>query len=55
MAPVGGELLLFGGYDQEGTNPSGSFADTWTWNGSAWTQVAVTGPSARFSSVMATP
>jgi RHS repeat-associated protein len=37
-----GQTLLFGGY-------SGAVldSDTWSWSGSAWSQVATTGPSAR--------
>jgi IgGFc binding protein/HYR domain len=37
-----GQLLVFGG-ERAGKY----FADTWQWNGSAWTQLAATGPGAR--------
>src|SRR5947209_3551737 len=42
-----GVTVLFGGY----TGPSNS--DTWEWNGTAWTQRAVSGPSARQGHAMA--
>jgi hypothetical protein len=38
----GGTVVLFGG-----TDGSSAFKDTWRWNGSVWTAVSVTGPSAR--------
>jgi hypothetical protein len=38
--PATGQLLLFGG-----SSNSGSFNDTWTWNGSTWTQTSDTGSS----------
>jgi hypothetical protein len=37
-------LVLFGG---QANGPTSSLADTWTWDGERWTQVASTGPSAR--------
>ncbi|HEY1957440.1 MAG TPA: kelch repeat-containing protein [Polyangiaceae bacterium] len=47
-SPEGGTqthaAVLFGGYD---------LADTWTWDGAAWTQRDVTGPSARDNAMMA--
>ncbi len=44
-----GSVVLFGGAGE-----TGSFlADTWTWNGSAWAEQAVPGPSARVGAVMA--
>jgi len=48
MAPLGGEVVLFGGEDG-----NGGLADTWTWNGASWTQLSVTGPGARWGAVMA--
>ena len=48
-AAVGGELVLSGG-----ATASGLLADTWTWNGTVWTQENVTGPAARYWSTMAT-
>ncbi len=41
-------VLLFGGFNQRG-----SLADTWEFDGTQWSQVAVTGPSARHWSAMA--
>jgi N-acetylneuraminic acid mutarotase len=53
MAPLDGLAVLFGGYNY-GSSGSGAFySDTWTWNGAAWTQLSVTGPSARCDAVMA--
>jgi N-acetylneuraminic acid mutarotase len=48
MAAFDGKLLLFGG-----TTRAGSISDTWTWDGSAWTELHVIGPSARSGAVMA--
>ncbi len=48
MAPLGGALVLFGGFD-EGND---ALSDTWTWNGTAWTQQGVPGPPGRGSAVM---
>lgn len=36
--PAGGGVILFGGYA-----PSTVFADTWTWKGTGWTEVATPG------------
>jgi hypothetical protein len=45
-----GPIVLFGGLP----NPlSMLVADTWEWDGTAWTQRAVTGPSARYDHAMA--
>jgi hypothetical protein len=38
-----GETVLFGGF-----TPTGSLADTWTWNGTQWRQAATSGPAARY-------
>ena len=46
-----GQLVLFGGANDEGLNILG---DTWTWNGTTWTQqTTVASPEARFSAAMA--
>jgi len=52
MATLGSTVVLFGGYDQgSGT----TFNDTWTFNGSTWTQVGPpSSPSARTSPAMGT-
>jgi hypothetical protein len=50
MAPVDGKLVLFGG-----VGPGMNLADTWTWDGTVWTQIDVAGPSARAGTAMATP
>jgi hypothetical protein len=39
MAAFGGALLLFGG------DNGALLSDTWTWSGTAWTQLQVTGPT----------
>ena len=46
-----GKVVLFGGYDSS----SGNFADTWAWNGTAWTNVtpASENPSARRAHTLA--
>jgi hypothetical protein len=49
-------VLLFGGTsgpDVHLTVPQLAFADTWGWDGTEWTQVADTGPSARYAHAMA--
>jgi len=44
-----GEVILFGGFDQNGVEDN----DTWAWNGSAWTQLSpAASPSARDSAGM---
>jgi hypothetical protein len=49
--PATGQLVLFGGFVVRGSVP---FADTWTWNGTTWTQLSpVTSPSPRFDASMA--
>ena len=43
-----GNVVLFGGYD------GNAYGDTWTWDGSTWTQQApATSPGARYGAVMA--
>jgi hypothetical protein len=51
MTNVKGELVLFGGgtYDA-----SPWYSDTWAFDGSSWTKLDVTGPSARRGAAMAT-
>jgi hypothetical protein len=46
-----GETILFGGYFYDVT--AHYYADTWRWNGSAWTQATASGPSARQAHAMA--
>jgi N-acetylneuraminic acid mutarotase len=54
MAPLDGKLVLFGGDDD--ATASGSvpdLSDTWIWDGTAWTELDVTGPAGRDGAVMA--
>jgi hypothetical protein len=51
MTPVHGKLVLFGGINNSNTN----LGDTWTFDGSTWTQLAVAGPPARYAAVFAAP
>lgn len=46
------QTLLFGGYSYEDGH-SVRFGDTWTWDGTRWTDLHVTGPSPRSSASMA--
>jgi hypothetical protein len=46
-------VVLFGGLDASGSASPTVFADTWEWDGALWTQVADTGPSARYGHAMA--
>jgi N-acetylneuraminic acid mutarotase len=48
MAPLGDNLVLFGGEDAQGNDLS----DTWTFDGTSWTQLDIAGPSARDSAVI---
>ncbi|MEI7658591.1 MAG: immunoglobulin domain-containing protein [Phycisphaerae bacterium] len=53
MAPSqGGKVLLFGGQTGVPGSPSTILGDTWEWSGTAWTQVASTGPTARIGAAM---
>ena len=47
-----GRTVLFGGVGVFGPNAP-SFGDTWEWDGARWTQLEVTGPSARDHIAMA--
>jgi hypothetical protein len=48
-----GTVVLFGGYTENG-DPSSFQDDTWTWNGTTWTeQHPATSPPARFDAAMA--
>jgi N-acetylneuraminic acid mutarotase len=47
MAGVAGKIVLFGGTSSQNGPPSTALGDTWTWDGTAWAQVNVRGPSAR--------
>jgi hypothetical protein len=48
MASRGGKVVLFGGYANLTV-----LGDTWEWDGSAWSQVATSGPPARAYATMA--
>ena len=50
MVPQADSLVLFGGSVFLG---AGCAAETWTWSGSSWAQLAVTGPVGRCEAVMA--
>jgi hypothetical protein len=45
--PVHSRIVLFGGGVWNSSGFVSEVKDTWTWNGTDWTQVATTGPSAR--------
>ena len=48
-----GQLVLFGGLNNNG-NGTSFLGDTWTWNGTTWTQLSpATSPQARFYATMA--
>ncbi len=42
------QLLLIGGTGAEGDDPAADRSSTWAWDGTAWTRIAVTGPSPRY-------
>src|SRR4029079_18210067 len=44
-----GQVVLFGGFDIVANH---HLSDTWTWNGTAWTQVATSGPTPRGAHAM---
>lgn len=51
MASAGSTVVLFGG-DPTSINPS-TISDTWTWDGTVWTEQRVAGPGPRASPAMA--
>jgi len=51
MATLGGRAVLFGGY--AGNEHSVELGDTWTWDGSGWSEQHVQGPSGRSQASMA--
>jgi hypothetical protein len=51
MAQLGNQVVLYGGTANPGQV---DLADTWTWNGIAWTQLPIAGPPARNGHAMAT-
>lgn len=58
LAPLGDRVVLFGGYGDAASTPPDypvNFADTWTFDGTSWTEVAVTThPPGRSWATMAT-
>jgi len=42
-----GKMIVFGGAHYVGSNYVSQYADTWSWDGADWTQVATTGPASR--------
>ena len=50
---VRGRTVLFGGRRDASELPPSSYSDTWEWDGSAWAQRSVVGPSARYGHAMA--
>jgi N-acetylneuraminic acid mutarotase len=54
MAPLGDELVLFGGFGAPSRGAlAQSLGDTWTWDGTRWTRRDVVGPPVRDGAVMA--
>jgi N-acetylneuraminic acid mutarotase len=53
MAPLNGTLTLFGGAADVSGPQDQLLDDTWTWDGSTWTELSVAGPPARSLAVMA--
>ena len=52
--PATGQMVLFGGYVGAGLSPTYLVNDTWTWNGTTWTQQSpATSPPARYFASMA--
>ena len=50
IADGGSWAILFGGHFETSTNsdpPSDYYGDTWSWNGSSWTQLEGAGPGSR--------
>jgi N-acetylneuraminic acid mutarotase len=48
MATMGDKVALFGGNSRLLGSELGPFNDTWTWDGTTWTQLNGAGPSARY-------
>jgi N-acetylneuraminic acid mutarotase len=55
IATVDGAVILFGGYGLQTTTSEGdtTLSDTWSWDGSMWTNLSIAGPSARTAALMA--
>ncbi len=53
MGTLGSLVVLFGGSDYDTSYQGLDLDDTWVWDGSSWTRLNVTGPSARDSAAMA--
>jgi hypothetical protein len=51
MATLGGQAVLFGGWDGAATY----YDDTWLWDGTSWTPVSTEGPSFRALVAMSGP
>jgi N-acetylneuraminic acid mutarotase len=47
MAGLNDQVVLFGGEYDLDSNEAHDATDTWTWDGSSWTQVAIDGPTGR--------
>jgi hypothetical protein len=54
MATLDGKAILFGGLESLGSAGTSVLGDTWQWDGAAWTQLQVAGPSARYGHTMTT-
>jgi hypothetical protein len=52
MAPLGGALVLFGGFGLVGPEES-VLGDTWTWGGTMWSDLGTSGPPAREAAMVA--
>jgi hypothetical protein len=52
MTTFQGKIVMFGGASAVPSGP-GFYGDTWTFDGTTWTQVATTGPSPRYGYVLA--
>jgi hypothetical protein len=54
MALLNGKNVIFGGIGDTAVGGTAGLADTYEWDGTAWTKREVVGPSARWSHEMAT-
>jgi hypothetical protein len=54
IAALGDRIVLFGGFDPGNGSLSDVrvLDDTWVWDGTSWTQLAIPGPPARTGAVM---